>query len=85
MQEDGDCEVPMEAVNCLVELSLKISYQGGLYTVRVLVQACWEVHIRVMNVSAQEQVLGKGTTLSCCEHVTRAVPVDGSEPQIPGT
>jgi hypothetical protein len=67
MQEDGDCEGLLEAVNCLAELSFKTSYQGGLYIVRVLVQACWEVPIRVMNVSDQDEVLDEGTTLGCCK------------------
>lgn len=32
-----------------------------------------------------DQVLYKGTTFGCCEHVTWAVPVNDSEPQTAGT
>lgn len=75
---------PLEAGNCLVEPSMKTSHVKGLYIIRILAQAKWEVPIRIMNVNNQGQMLAQGTTLGHCEQVMWAVPVGSSDPETPG-
>jgi hypothetical protein len=68
-----------------VEPCLKTSYQEGLFSARTLVQDQQEVPVRIMNNIDQDQGLAEGTTLGSSQPVTRAAPVNCSQPQTPGT
>jgi hypothetical protein len=77
-------EGPWEGANCIVEPSLKTSYEEGLYTARTLVQNQQE-GVRIMNNIDRDQGLAEGTTLVCSQPVAQAAPVNSSQSETPRT
>jgi len=73
-------EAPMGAANVLVEPSPKTAREGQ-YTARTLVRVRPRVHVRIMNVTNQYQVLSDGTTIGQGEPVTWVASLDSQVQQ----
>jgi hypothetical protein len=73
-------EAPIGAANVLIEPSPKTAREGQ-YTARTLVRVRPRVHVRIMNVTNQYQVLSDGTTIGQGEPITWVASLDSKVQQ----
>jgi hypothetical protein len=78
-------ENPLRVESGLVDLSPEAHQPEGLHIARTLIRQRWELPMRVLNATCDDQKLTIGSTLAHCRQVTLVTPTDVEQPQVQDT